>query len=753
MTTRSAAIRSVVLVGGGHAHVQVLRQFEMNPPPDAHLTIVLDVPVAVYSGMVPGFVAGQYRAEELEIDVVPLARRAAASVILSPATGIDAEQRQILFADRPPIPYDVASLDIGSTVAGLDLPGVHEHALPTRPISRFVSRVDEIIEEVGSGNPGCRYRVVIVGGGAGGVELAFTLEQRLNQAGADPEVTLVNSGSKILAGYPDSLARRTERNATARGIEIRPGTRVAAAETGTVLLADGDRLPCDLLVWVTGAVSHDLLRTSGLPTDSRGFVHTRSTLQVEGHDNLFAVGDCGTLIDFPETPKAGVYAVRQGPYVAENIRRHLAGRSLERYRPQHDFLTLLNLGDGSALGAKWGISFEGPWVMRLKDRIDRKFMRRFQVLDLDGRPTEEFAGEPAMAADSETPCGGCAAKLGQEPLSKVLAKLPLPPDDVVGGESAEVFVELGLSAPDDAAIWHTSIGTRVGASVDLFSAFSDDPYLVGRVAVVNALSDLWATGVTPRVAQALVALPERLDRSSGEELLFQVLAGARRELDLVGVSLAGGHTTTAPERLLVGFSVEGEVEFHEVMRKGGLRPGDALVLTKPLGTGVVFRADMSGLARGPWILAATASMVRHNRDAAQTAIAGGATAMTDVTGFGLAGHLSEMLGASGVSTEIDLAALPVLPGAIELLGRGVESTFHPENARLASQIAVTAQDSRDPRFSLLFDPQTSGGLLFGIATDRADSIIEELRRNGDQDATVIGRVLPPRDDKLFGVRS
>ncbi|MCZ6507423.1 MAG: FAD-dependent oxidoreductase, partial [Acidobacteria bacterium] len=387
-----AGRRHLVLVGGGHTHVQVLRRFIMEPPRDLRVTLIVDTPIAVYSGMVPGFVAGQYAAAELEIDVVPLARRAGAEVVLAPATGVDAGRRRVMVAGRPPIRYDLASFDIGSTVIGLELPGVREHAIPTRPIGRLVQRVDELLRQAAElDRPP---RIIVVGGGAGGVELAFTLEWRLREMGSTPEVTLLHAGERLLEGFPPGLATRAQRAFKRRGIAVRPATRVASATDNGVVLASGASLACDFLVWVAGATSYGILRDSGLPTDDRGFVLTRRTLQVEGFDELFAVGDCATLKDYPDTPKAGVFAVRQGPYLTDNLRSAAAGKPLREYKPQGDFLILLNLGDGSALGAKWGVSFEGRWVMRLKDRIDKKFMRRFQVLDDTGEALGEFAKMP-----------------------------------------------------------------------------------------------------------------------------------------------------------------------------------------------------------------------------------------------------------------------------------------------------------------------------------------------------------------------
>jgi selenide,water dikinase len=363
----SGNVRHVVLVGGGHSHIQVLDAFAESRPPASRLTLVVDRPIAVYSGMVPGFVAGQYRMEDLEIDTTALARRAGAEVVVARAVRLDAEHREIVLAGHEPVSYDIASFDIGST------------ALPTRPIGDFVRRVAEVVDAARRHNGGRPFRVVVVGGGAGGVELAFTLDKRLrDRAMADVRVVLLEAGPRVLTGYSDSLVRRVIRCAARRGIEIRCNHQVRRVEPDVVQLEHRDAVPYHLLVWVTGAVSHPIFRASGLATDKRGFARIRSTLQFEEYDNLFGTGDCATLIDHPDTAKAGVYAVRQGPFITTNIRAVLSGTPLRTYTPQSDFLALLNLGDGTALGTKWGRAVQGRWVMRLKDWIDRRFMRRFQ---------------------------------------------------------------------------------------------------------------------------------------------------------------------------------------------------------------------------------------------------------------------------------------------------------------------------------------------------------------------------------------
>ncbi len=722
----------LVLVGGGHAHIQVLKRWAMSPVPRTRLTLVVDRPIAVYSGMVPGFVAGQYSREDLEIDVRPLARRAGARCIVARATGLDLAARRIALDGRPPIVYDTVSFDVGSTVAGLERPGVREHAIPTRPIGDFVRRVDDVLA---AAEGRAVFRVVVVGAGAGGVEVAFALAARLrHDGGRRVEMLLLESGPRVLPGYAARAAARVERAAAARGIAIRCGARVEEVAADAVRLEGGARLPADAVVWVAGAAALPLFDGSGLETDERGFVRVRPTLQAVGRDDVFAVGDCAAWTAGPGLAKAGVYAVRQGPALAHNLIARLRGERLRAYRPQRDFLSLLNLGDGHAIATKWGVAAEGTTLFSLKDWIDRRFVRRFQVLDRDGAVTPEFAAGPMPAGDML--CGGCAAKVGESALHRALERLGTP---------SYPAVVLGLAQPDDAAAVETERGEIVAATIDGFRAFADDPYLVGRVAAINAVSDLWAKGVPPRFALAQVSVPDP-EPARAEETLYQVMAGARAALEADGVTLVGGHTTTGPE-LVVGFAVWGlAASADALIRIGGVAPGDQLILTKPLGTGVILQADMRGLARGAWVEAAEASMLRSNRHAARPMIDLRPSAATDVTGFGLAGHLGEMLRASKCSAVLALDAIPALPGAVALLTRGVRSTAHPENARARRAMLVEPEARAHARLDLLFDPQTSGGLLLGVGRERSERLLRALREAGDGAAVVIGEVAAPRAD-------
>ncbi len=712
----------------------------MQPLEGVRLCVVLDRPEAVYSGMVPGFVAGDYAAHELEIDVVPLARRARARVILAAATRIDPIARRIELRGRPSISYDAASLDVGSSVRGLDLPGVREHALSTRPIRAFVDRLEERLAALPTASRG---RVAIVGAGAAGIELACTLRARLDAAGRDAEICVLGESAEVMPGAPPGVAARARREAERRGVRLQCGVRVTGLEKDAVRL-DRERLPCDLAVWATGAAPQGLLGESPLPRDERGFVRVRETLQVEGFDDLFATGDCASLTSAPWVPKAGVYAVRQGPVLDANLRGRLRGTRLRAFRPQRDFLSLLNLGARRALAAKWGWSASGRAAWHLKDRIDRRFMRRFQVLDAAGAPARDFPRPEAMGME-EMPCGGCAAKLSSSALERALARLGPPPEDPA--------VVLGLSRPDDAAAFAAPGGDVLLASVDAFRPFSDDPWLVGRVAAVNAASDVLAKGGRARHALALVNVPEEGSERE-EETLFQVLSGVRAGLDPLGISLVGGHTTSGGE-LFVGLAVTGELPSpSELLPLDGARPGEPLVLTKALGTGVVLAADMQGRARGSWLRAACSGMLRSNAEAASIARCVPARACTDVSGFGLAGHLAELLRAGGVSAVLWLSAIPALEGALTLLGSGVRSSFHAQNAEGRRGVRADPALAGTPAFELIFDPQTSGGLLFSVPAGREAEVIRALHRAGDREAAVIGSVAAPRaDGAAFEVRA
>jgi selenide,water dikinase len=410
-------------------------------------------------------------------------------------------------------------------------------------------------------------------------------------------------------------------------------------------------------------------------------------------------------------PKAGVHAVRQGPPLYRNIRRLAAGKPAKPFAQQKAFLSLITTGDKYAVATRNGLSSEGRWVWHWKDWIDRRFMDRFNQL-------------PEMPESPDDPmhCGGCGSKVSGDLLHAVLAEL-----------------NVAQTQMDDAAIYQVPEGQVILQTVDAFRAFIDDPYVFARVAAQHALSDIYAMGGKPTNALAIVTLPYAPEDKT-RQLLRDLLSGAIEVFTAEGVELVGGHTGEGPE-LSLGFSVTGIGMADQLLHKGGAKVGDVLVLTKALGTGALFAADMRSKARGAWTMAALESMLLSNQPAAAILTAGGAHACTDITGFGLAGHLQEMLAASSHTTptgaRLDLDRIPILDGTREVMGKGIFSELHEGNHRSVRHIEV----SRHPNFQILFDPQTSGGLLAALPADAVDRVVGQLIEAGYVNATRVGEVV------------
>ncbi|WP_432473790.1 selenide, water dikinase SelD [Amphritea sp. HPY] len=739
MKNTSPVVKDLVLIGGGHAHVTVLKRLAMKPVPGLRVTLLTRDIHTPYSGMLPGYVAGHYDYDDCHIDLGPLARFAGARLYHTEVEGIDTGKGEVIAPGRPRIAYDLLSINIGSRPSSINVPGVDEFAIAAKPIDLFLEKWHALVERARSSKG--EFRVVVVGGGAGGVELALStqhhLQQTLTQAGDDPKrlnYSVVTQSESIMYMHNDGVRKRFERIFAERDISVTTKHSVKEVRADQVILDDGSVLAVDAVLWVTTAAAPGWMADAGLAVDDAGFIRVDDNLQSLSHENIFAAGDIAALPD--PRPKSGVFAVRQGPVLADNLRAAATGGKLRPYRAQKNFLGLISTGNKYAIASHGNWSYESAWLWRIKDWIDVRFMRKFNELPEmgDEQGPELASGIADAAAIKELStlamrCGGCGAKVGATVLTRVMQRLP---------DDRRDDVLIGRDAADDCAMLAVPQGKVMVQSVDYFRAFIDDTYTFGAIAANHALGDLFAMGAEPQSVLAIATVPYGRERVV-EESLYDVLAGALSIIGPTGAVLAGGHSSEGAE-LAFGLTVNGLIDPNNVMRKSGLKPGNALILTKAVGTGTLFAADMRGKAKGRWVDGAIQSMLVSNQQAAECLQRYQATACTDLTGFGIVGHLIEMTKASQVDAVLQLDALPLLEGALDTVAAGILSSLQPQNLRLRRAIHDIESAATHPAFPLLFDPQTAGGLLAGVPDDQVGACVRELQLMGYPDTRIIGRI-------------
>lgn len=379
--TRDGAGKKVrlVLVGGGHVHMEMMRRLILTTHPGIELSLVSQGERHHYSGMVPGYLRGTYSEEEISFFLPGFAKAAGGEFIQGRAIGVDAAARVVHLDGGGKVDYDVASFNLGSRLAGDDEESVASHAALVKPMSRAV-HLHEKIQQLADGKGSGLRKVVVVGGGSAGVEVACSVAAVLDDAGGRRHVSIVDGSDSILSGYSDRFRMRAEKVLDDKTIEVQSSSRVAKVHPDGVELTDGAKMDSNLTVWLTGPASQPLFRDSGLTVDERGFLLVNDSLQSVDDSAIFAVGDCSTLASYPETPKAGVYAVRQAPVLWTSLMAAIEKKPLPRFEPQSGFLSLLNTGDGKALIRYKGFIGCNRWAWLLKDWIDRRFMTRYQKL-------------------------------------------------------------------------------------------------------------------------------------------------------------------------------------------------------------------------------------------------------------------------------------------------------------------------------------------------------------------------------------
>lgn len=371
--------QQLVIVGGGHSHAIALKLWGLNPIPNVDLTLVSDVKQTPYSGMLPGHVAGFYSYEETHIDLENLAKFAGAKLIIDRAQWLDTKENQLTCAHQS-IKFDYLSLDIGSTPHTINVPGASEYAIAAKPVPNFLDAWDKITQNAAS-KPQKPLSIVIVGGGAGGVELALNMQACLQgilsvQGQKTLQIHLIHRGDQLLANHNNWVSNKLTNILRQRKIKVQLLQNVTRVKPHQVQCESGLSIDCNHVFWVTQATAPQWIKESNLSTDEQGFILVSDTLQSISHPQIFAAGDIATMTNY-DRPKAGVFAVRQGKPLIDNWRNILTKKRLQEYIPQAKYLALIGTGNHQAIASRGNWGWRSPIFWWLKDYIDRQFMKQF----------------------------------------------------------------------------------------------------------------------------------------------------------------------------------------------------------------------------------------------------------------------------------------------------------------------------------------------------------------------------------------
>jgi selenide,water dikinase len=704
--------RDLVLIGGGHSHVEVLRNLARDPVAGLRTTVISRDLLVPYSGMLPGYIAGHCAWSDIHIDLAPLAAAAGARLIAGSVSGLNPAERTIVCEDRPAIVYDIASINCGATPALSEIRNADRTGIPVKPISQFIPHWQDLLERLrDSGNS--RFRLAIVGGGAGGVELALAIRYRLARIEQldHVDISLVCADPRLVLGHNELVRANLAKRLKDCGIDVHLSTRVVGAQAGFLETdTDGD-LAADEFLWVTRAAPQRWAETAGITVDASGFILVNESLQSVSDPAIFAAGDNASVEGFPR-PKAGVFAVRQGPVLAENLRRAVCGRALLRHQPQQNFLSLISTGERRAL-ASWGdAAFYGRSMWYWKNWIDRRFMRRYRVRNVRPRlPRWHVSLSPDQSQSGAS---------GHELLATLLERR-------------------GISR--DAKACRPVVNTLEVHAVSGVFALVDDPYVAGQISAEHGLNDIYAMGAAPRSSMGWFSVPDAAQQQMSRDI-DQLVAGAMKTFESAGVTWGGGRYVSG-QQLRAGYSLIGTAHEDDIWLVSRCAVEDVLVVTKAIGTAGLLRAHARGQCHGQWLNAAIESMRSSNRAAVPLLRQAGAGAAGHITEEGLVGLSMRMANESGLCVELLPSRVPFLNGA--------EQCWHEDDPALAK--CATAQidfgEFADVKTSIMSGMQAaehSGALLAAVKPDRAVACIAALRSAGYLQAAIVGRVVGARDD-------
>ena len=702
----------LVLIGGGHSHLSVLMKLSKRPINGNRITLITNEIDTPYSGMIPGYIEGIYSWRDSHIDLYRLCLKLNVRFIHAEVERVSAYEKEIYFKDRPKIKFDVLSINTGIQSNNREIKGAAKYCLPVKPISKLANNFLNKITNFKS--------IAFIGGGAGSVELALAIKKRFLNINQDIKITIITGKRGLLSTFPQKTKLTSLKTLEKFKIDIIEYKRVLEVKPKQIILSDKSMLKIDKAILSTNSMTPKWLAKSDILLTKDNYILVNKSFQTN-YKYVFASGD---VIDFnnQNLKKAGVFAVRSGKPLAINIRKFILGKKLVEYKFNKNYLALIGTSKRSAIATKYNLTFNSRFFFYLKKYIDQNFIKKFsdfrirKKFTLDALKTDVlniFVKHKEKITDENDimQCKGCAAKV---PLNAL--KQALPKDIVSTSEDA-------VSVPGHPELYQT---------VDMISSIITDPFLLGKIAANHSISDM--VSVNSKITSAMMILQLPLSKTEiNSRDLEQVLLGANKIFKKIDCPLIGGHTMIGKDKdPIIGFSILGQkqkkIKIMKNRRK--IKTKDLLILTEKIGSGLIFAGINNYLIDSYFQIDVIKQMIKGNLNFGKISNHLNILSMTDITGFGLANHLLNLIKRDNSKTGLTIYPnkIPLFQGVNECLNKDIKSSLFKSNYDIAQKDIIYKRD-KSKLDNILYDPQTVGGIAFIIPQEEKYKHFKVLKEN------------------------
>lgn len=702
----------LVLIGGGHSHLSVLMKLSKKPLNGNRITLITNEIDTPYSGMIPGYIEGIYSWRDSHIDLYRLCLKLNVRFIHAEVERVSAHEKEIYFKDRPKIKFDVLSINTGIQSNNREIKGAAKYCLPVKPISKLANNFLNKITNFKS--------IAFIGGGAGSVELALAIKKRFLNINQDIKITIITGKRGLLSTFPQKTKLTSLKTLEKFKIDIIEYKRVLEVKPKQIILSDKSLLKIDKAILSTNSMTPKWLAKSDILLTKDNYILVNKSFQTN-YKYVFASGD---VIDFnnQNLKKAGVFAVRSGKPLAINIKQFILGKKLVEYKFNKNYLALIGTSKRSAIATKYNLTFNSRFFFYLKKYIDQNFIKKFSDFKIRKKFTLEalktdvlniFVKHKEKITDKNDimQCKGCAAKV---PLNAL--KQALPKDIVSTSEDA-------VSVPGHPELYQT---------VDMISSIITDPFLLGKIAANHSISDM--VSVNSKITSAMMILQLPLSKTEiNSRDLEQVLLGANEIFKTIDCPLIGGHTMIGKDKdPIIGFSILGQkqkkIKIMKNRRK--IKTKDLLILTEKIGSGLIFAGINNYLIDSYFQIDVIKQMIKGNLNFGKISNQLNILSMTDITGFGLANHLLNLIKRDNSKTGLTIYPnkIPLFEGVNECLNKDIKSSLFKSNYDIAQKDIIYKRD-KSKLDNILYDPQTVGGIAFIIPQEEKYKHFKVLKEN------------------------